>query len=226
MCGSACALQNRNVYFFFHFKESQTQTFAHLCTPRLPVSPSPQARRYGLPLLPFYTEEMRSLGVKSEVKPVTKDRVSLIPKLMFFLRYGFTFSRFLKYLCLCLCTPVNLPAGVIFIVHGEMLPGELKRNRRNFLEVTERMKFRHELRHFQKVQHKSRISALTRISCMWGRVSFCIIFRGYSVAFPSTNCGSSPFHCLVHNLLLPVRQQSRLPRWPCDLLDAWVASHL
>lgn len=135
-----------------------------------------KSRRYGLLLLPFYTEEMRSLGVKTEVKPAAKDRVSLIPKLMLFLRYGFTFSRFIKYLCLYLYTPVNLPAGVIFIVHGEMLPGELKRNRRNFLEVTERMKFRHIFRHFQKVQHKRTISALIRISCVWGRVSFHIIF--------------------------------------------------
>lgn len=198
-----------------------TRPFAHLAFRcHLPHRPG------GMDCYYFSTEEMRSLGVKTEVKPVTKDRVSLIPKLMFFLRYGFTFSRFLKYLCLCLYTPVNLPAGVIFIVHGEMLPGELKRSRRNFLEVTERMKFRHVFRHFQKVQHKSRISALTRISCMWGRVSFCVIFRGYSVAFPSTNCSSSPSHCLVHSLLLPVRQQSRLPRWPCGLLDAWVASHL
>lgn len=43
-------LQNRNVYFFFHFKESQrgmflnTDVYQTLCTPHLPVSPSPQAR--------------------------------------------------------------------------------------------------------------------------------------------------------------------------------------
>lgn len=45
-----CALQNRNVYFFFHFKESQRLMFLNtdvcqtLRIPHLPVSSSPQVQ--------------------------------------------------------------------------------------------------------------------------------------------------------------------------------------
>lgn len=55
-----CALQNRNVYFFFHFKESQRRMLntdvCHPFTYHLLVSSLHKSRRYGLLLLPFYTE--------------------------------------------------------------------------------------------------------------------------------------------------------------------------
>ena len=66
-----CALQNRNVYFFFHFKESRrlmfltTDVCQTLRIPHLPVSSSPQVQEVWILLLPFHTEEMRSLGVKT-----------------------------------------------------------------------------------------------------------------------------------------------------------------
>ena len=145
---------------------------------------------------------MRSLGVKPEVTPAAKDRVSLTPpKPMFFPLYGFTFSRSIKYLYPFLYTYVNVPAGVIFIVHGKMLPGELKRNRRRFLKATERIEFQHVFRHFQKVQRKSTVSALISISCIWGKVSFYIVFRRYSVASQAQTIAHLRPTVFVHNFL-------------------------
>lgn len=92
---------------------------------------------------------------------------------------GSAFSRSIKYFCLFLCTSVNLPVGVMLIVHEETLPEDLRRNRRSFLEGAERIEVRHVFRHFQKVQHKNAISALIRVSCAWDGASFCIMFRRY-----------------------------------------------
>lgn len=156
--------------------------------------------RYGLLLLPFYTEEMRSLVVKPEVTPAAKDRVSLTPKPMFFPLYGFTSSRSIKCLYPFLYTHVNVPAGVIFIVCGKVLPGELKRNRRRFLKATERIELQHVFGHFQKVQRKSTVSALISISCIWGEVSYTV-FRRYSVASQAQTIGRLHPTVFVHNFL-------------------------
>lgn len=104
------------------------------------------------------------------------------------------FQRFIKYLCLYLYTPVNLPAGVIFIVH-EMLPGELKRNRRNFGSYRKDEVSTHIQAFPEGTAQENNLSINSHLMRVGQGVLPYHILGGVQFTFPSTNCGSSSSHC-------------------------------
>ena len=170
---------------------------------------------------------MRSLGVKTEVKPAAKDRVSLIPKLMLFLRYGFTFSRFIKYLCLYLYTPVNLPAGVIFISSWGNASRRAEEEQKEFFGSYRKDEVSTHIQAFPEgTAQENNLSINSHLMRVGQGVLPYHILGGVQLHSQVQTAAHLRPTVLVHNLLPPVRQQSRLLWWPCGLLDAWAASHL